>query len=251
MILALCGTMEGETLIRLLLQHQYRVLATVTTDYGAKCLGQHDGVKVLEGKLTEASLKELLTREEIQAIVDVTHPYAANISTMAIECAKAFHIPYFRYERRGVDLNQETRVLEAVDFAEAARLADTIGEKAFLTIGSNHLKTFVEVMGADRLVARVLPFSSIIRTCEAHGFTPDNIIAMKGPFSEEMNRMMFVQYGAKVVVTKDSGRAGGTEEKLRAAKALGIPVIVVKRPPVNYGRVFDDLEGLVSELLKN
>lgn len=249
MILALCGTIEGERLIKKLLENQYKIMATVTTEYGAKCLGAYGHqVQVLEGKLTELQIRELVSSQQIQGIVDVTHPFAMKISAMAMETAKAYGIPYLRYERARVQYNKDSLIQEAADFHEAARLAGTMGERIFLTIGSNHLGVFVNALGVNRLVARVLPFASIIKACEGYGFTPDNIIAMKGPFSEAMNRLMFTEYQAHVVVTKDSGRAGGTEEKLKAAKALHLPVIMVKRPEIDYGKAFDCIEDLIQQL---
>jgi len=94
-----------------------------------------------------------------------------------------------------------------------------------------------------------LPVSKVLLLCEELGLNPDNIIAMKGPFSEEMNRAMFAMQDVSVVVTKDSGGAGGTLDKIRAAKAAGIPVIVVKRPTIDYGEVYRDMLELINTLM--
>lgn len=248
MILALCGTVEGEQLVELLLKEKYSVLATVTTGYGAKCLGEHPSVEILRGKLTEAEIDKLVKDRKIQAIVDVTHPFAAQISSTAIKIAKANHIPYVRYERQKTKTKTDKLVFEVEDFQQAAELAKEISGTVFLTIGSNHLPAFIKEIDINQLVIRVLPLSNIIKACEEYGFSPDNIIAMKGPFTVEINRLMFLKHKASVVVTKDSGTAGGTEEKIEAAHDLGIPIIIVKRPQIDYGQAFDSLRELVNHL---
>lgn len=249
MILALCGTVEGAQLLQLLAERQLEVMATVTTDYGAKCLGDNPPARVLERKLSQGDLERLLSTENIEAIIDVTHPYATVISTMAIEASQAYGIPYYRYERKRTTWDGGTQVVEVESFSEAATLCKDIPGKIFLAIGSKHLSIFTAEIEVNRLIARVLPFGEIVKDCETLGFTPDNLIAMKGPFDEGINRWMFQRYQAAAVVTKDSGAAGGTIEKINAAKALGIPVILVGRPKIDYGYTFDSLRNLVDTVV--
>jgi len=246
MILALCGTIEGGQLLQLLAEKQMDVMATVTTDYGAKCLGENPQAKILEGKLTAPELEQLLRTGEIEAIIDVTHPYATVISTMAIEVSSTHGVPYYRYERKKTTFDDSVQVYGVESFPEAAALCNSIPGNIFLAIGSNHLPTFTAQLEVKRLIARVLPFGHIVKGCEDQGFTPDNLIAMKGPFDEAMNQWMFQRYQAAAVVTKDSGAAGGTIEKINAAKKMGIPVILVRRPGINYGKTFDSLQELVA-----
>ena len=64
--------------------------------------------------------------------------------------------------------------------------------------------------------------------------TPKEIVALQGPFSEELNIALYRQYGAEVVVTKNSGEIGGTDTKLTAARKLGLPVVMIDRPKLDY-----------------
>ena len=64
--------------------------------------------------------------------------------------------------------------------------------------------------------------------------TPKEIVALQGPFSEELNIALYRQYGADVVVTKNSGEIGGTDTKLTAARKLGLPVVMIDRPKLDY-----------------
>jgi precorrin-6A/cobalt-precorrin-6A reductase len=60
---------------------------------------------------------------------------------------------------------------------------------------------------------------------------------MQGPFSLELNRALFKQYGAEVVVTKNSGVVGGTDTKIAAALELALPVVVINRPREQEGAI--------------
>lgn len=250
MILALCGTTEGKVLVEALTKEGLQIIATVTTAYGGKLLKENASIEVIEEKLDKLRMETLIEERRITAIVDVTHPYAENISRLALEVSEVKGIPYFRYERQDAfsKETEEETFLWAENFSHAAKMAKDFEGKVFLTIGSNHLPMFLKEIKVDRLIARVLPLSKIVKTCEDYGFTPDNLIAMKGPFSEEMNQQMFKSYGASVVVTKDSGEAGGTEEKINAAKYLKIPVILVKRPSISYGKIYYDINEIVNKI---
>jgi precorrin-6A/cobalt-precorrin-6A reductase len=85
-------------------------------------------------------------------------------------------------------------------------------------------------MAGRRVVVRVLPDHQVIEKVRSMGVAPKDIVAMQGPFSKEMNRITFKMYNASVIVTKDSGRAGGTDTKIAAALQLKIPVVLIKRP---------------------
>ncbi|MCC5911100.1 MAG: cobalt-precorrin-6A reductase [Clostridiaceae bacterium] len=248
MILALCGTSEGTEVITELLKKDLKVIATVTTAYGANLLKKNSNIQVLEEKLNRDRLHQLLEEEPIKKVIDITHPYAENISKLALEVCREKKVTYLRYERPQGNYENENNIVMAEDFYDAADKAKEVRGKIFLTVGSNQLPIFTEKIPVKQLVARVLPMSNIIKKCEDQGFTPDNLIAMKGPFSEEINYHMFKVYDASIIITKDSGTAGGTEEKIHAAQALNIPIILVKRPQINYGEVFWDLEELMKRL---
>ncbi|AKL93583.1 cobalt-precorrin-6A reductase CbiJ [Clostridium aceticum] len=250
MILALCGTSEGRELVEKLLEKKLEVIATVTTTYGGQLLKKGFQVEVLEEKLDKDKMKELIEKKNIQQVVDITHPYAENISRLAMEVCREKKLFYFRYERPETQCYEEEgkKLYWANDFYHAANVAKDFEGKIFLTIGSNQLPIFTKEIEVNKLVARVLPLSSVIKGCEDQGFTPDNLIAMKGPFNKELNKQMFKAYEAAVVVTKDSGKAGGTEEKIAAAKELNIPVILVKKPSIAYGEVDHDIDALVNKI---
>ena len=81
----------------------------------------------------------------------------------------------------------------------------------------------------------MLSLPSVIEACRELGFEGKNLIAMQGPFSEEMNRAMLRQYDCRYLVTKDSGKAGGFPEKIQAAISCGAVPVIIGRPSGDTG----------------
>jgi len=73
-----------------------------------------------------------------------------------------------------------------------------------------------------------------------------NIIAMYGTFSKELNKYLIKDYGCDVIITKESGGSGGFKEKVYGALEAGTKVIVVERPKLNYPTCFDDVDELIN-----
>jgi precorrin-6A/cobalt-precorrin-6A reductase len=120
----------------------------------------------------------------------------------------------------------------APNHEEAARAACAFGKPILLTIGIRNLAPYVfEGKRAGlRIVARVLPVEASLEACREAGLADDSIIRARGPFSVEENRAALRRHGIGVLVTKDSGEAGGAPEKVEAANLEGCETIVVERP---------------------
>lgn len=127
--------------------------------------------------------------------------------------------------------------------AQAAAFLQTRQGNILLTTGAKELGAFA-ALEPDRLFPRVLPTHASLSACEDLGIPHRNILALQGPFSQEMNEAMLTQYQIRWLVTKDGGTAGGYEEKQAAAQARGVPVILIRRP-MDQGC---SLEELVGEL---
>ena len=242
-ILVLAGTADGRHIAEELHSRGFSVYATTVTEYGSKLFAE--GLRVLVGALSLDELKGLLVEKEIEAIVDATHPFARDISLIAMQACEAMGLKYIRYERAKDPGSVGGYVVRAKDYDRAEKVLSEF-DNIFLTIGSKNLDKFVHFLHrGKKLVARVLPDSTVIQRCEELGFGPDSIIAMKGPFSTDMNKMMFKEWGAKIVVTKDSGPAGGVIEKIEAAKDLRIPVILLERPDLNYHNIARNMRDIL------
>ena len=69
---------------------------------------------------------------------------------------------------------------------------------------------------------------------------------MQGPFSMEMNLALLHQTEAAYFVTKETGRAGGFEEKAEAAETAGAVLVVIGRPEENGESVEKVKEKLLA-----
>ena len=119
----------------------------------------------------------------------------------------------------------------AQDTEQAAHLLEEIEGNILLTTGSKELPAYRQVKGfAERFYPRVLPLANVVESCLALGIPAAHLIAMQGPFSQEMNLAMIRQWNISCLVTKESGKTGGVDQKLAAAKQAGISVLLIRRP---------------------
>ena len=116
------------------------------------------------------------------------------------------------------------------DAQQAAEAAARMEGNVLLTTGSHTLGVYVERIAPERLYARVLPTAASLAACESSGIPRSHIIAMQGPFSAQLNDALYAQLQIAVMVTKDSGEAGGVSEKVLPALSRGIHVIAIRRP---------------------
>ena len=230
MILVLAGTTEGREKAAALEKAGEQVIATTATEYGGELLRKNFKGEIISRPLESCELEKLIRERAIKRVVDATHPYAEQISTNARRACLSTEVPYERIERNSLKYSGEAAVIEAEDAAEAAGIAAAYRGNIFLTIGSRKLQFFSGAIDPEHLVVRILPLGASLEKCLDLGIPPKNIIAMQGPFDEELNRLLLRRYDATVLVTKESGTAGGTAEKIRAACSLGLPVILITRP---------------------
>jgi precorrin-6A/cobalt-precorrin-6A reductase len=278
MILLLGGTSDAPPMAEALAAAGYRVLVSKATDTP---LGLEQNPRILRrsGPLDDQGLSDLIRRRGIRAIVDATHPYATAIRTRASQAAAAAGIPYLSFVRAPAVTAGQPGLEMAPDHAAAATAAfahrrpgdcpDFRGHHAqhgrengtvpfyarravLLTTGANHLLPYAEAsrQTGTTLVVRVLGNPSSLEACSQAGIPESCVLAGRGPFSVEENRRQIRAHGIGVLVTKDSGRAGGTLEKLEAARLEGARVVVIQRPRIGSSRHFDQIEALVAELLR-
>jgi precorrin-6A/cobalt-precorrin-6A reductase len=250
-IMVIAGTKDARDIIGELLKMQAEVLATVTTSYGRELLEDRPGIRVHEGKLDFAGITGLVRENSISCIVDASHPFAKEVSMNAIRSCEETGTAYLRFERKNTSAEGST-VIRVKSFEEAAEAAGKFDGNILLTIGSNHINVFAKRIPGykTRLYARILPDSRMVAKCEEAGLSAGQIIAIKGPFSEELNTEMLKYCNAAVMVTKESGETGGTDQKLEAAAKLGIPVVLVERPDIEYPQMASSINEVVEFVKK-
>lgn len=251
MILVLAGTLDGRELALRLKETGQPVMVSVISEYG-RSLAEVPGIYVHTGTLTVEGMQDLIAKQNIRAIVDASHPYAVNGSLNAMKACELAGITYIRYERAEVCMPVYEQVHMAADAAQAAKLAADLGRVIFLTTGSRTLKTFKDepLLTGCRLIARVLPQPDVIQECIDLGFNPGDIVAIKGPFSQQLNTVLFKEYGAEVIITKNSGAIGGADTKIAAAIELNLPIVVIGRPEISYQNLCRTQEQVLNMINK-
>lgn len=248
MILVLGGTSDALEVAAAIFSIRPDVMVSTATEYGSQVsLGRFAG-KIVSGKMDQHALRAFIVEQKISCVVDVSHPYAENISRTAIAVCQELAVRYCRYERLAVAA-EDGQIITCADFTAAGLLAESLPGNIFMTIGKNHIAQVLEkISDHSRVKVRVLPQSETILELEKMGLNADHIIAIKGPFSEEMNYLMFRESGAAVLLTKDSGTQGGTDQKIEAARRLGLKIILISRPEIEYPNKFSDQDDLLDYL---
>ncbi len=250
MIFLLGGTTETAAVAGALAAAGRRVLVSMATDVPLD-VGSHPNITRRRGRLDAAAMAAVVRAEQVRAVVDVSHPYAVELRATARRVAREAGIPYLTFVRPQA-FGAAEGICLAADHAEAARLACAPGRPVLLTVGSRNVAVYAREAERHKvpLIARVLPHGDSVGACLAAGLPRDRIVTGRGPFDVETNRELIRRFSVGVVVTKDSGEAGGFPAKQEAARLESCLMIVVGRAPREQDNTFDSLEDLVMSVKK-
>lgn len=173
-------------------------------------------------------LATYLVQENIDVLVDATHPFAARIAANARQAADSAGVPRLVLDRPAWALPDDAAVTVVPSLDAAAAVVSGLSKRAFLTVGRDSLASFSEVTGVWFLV----------RLIEA----PDGPLALKDyavttgrpPFDEDAERALIRDNAIDCVIAKNAGGAA-TAAKITAAVAEGLPIILIDRPPSEPG----------------
>lgn len=223
-ILIFGGTTEGRELAEYCAERGISALSSVTTEMAAELLPKNSAVTV--GRLDKERMIELM-RGGFTLVIDATHPYAVEASANIKAACAAVGVPGFRVIREGeADFGEVVR-----DTGELIERLNSSSGAVLSTLGSKEAAALTAVRDFQKRVwLRILPNAENVERCAALGFDRAKIIAEKGPFSMEQNIFHIKKSGAAVLITKNSGAAGGYPEKAAAARECGIELITLGRP---------------------
>ncbi len=246
MILLLGGTSESNSISKFLVERGYPVLISTATPHGAS-LARETGAQTLCGRMDSEDMRRLLEARGIRVLVDASHPFAENVSKNARLACERCNTGYIRFTRKEEALPDSPLIHPVGSYREAAELSVKLGNTIFLATGSKTAEIFIAASraGGKRLIIRVLPDAAVISWLLEKEVKAGDIVAMQGPFGFELNMALLRQYRADVLVTKESGAEGGLKQKLDAAVALQMPVVLIRRPPEPEDAVFTPDELLI------
>lgn len=241
-ILLIGGTTESAALAKAIAKLELPCTVTVTTAAAQALYPKTPLLEIWVGRLDGDCLKSFLDEQQIAAILDASHPYAVEVSKMAIEVATQRQLPYLRWERLIIDEPANSSQVIYLDSFEKLLEENYLHQqRVLLTVGYKALPLFCSWHEKSTLFARILPAVASLEIAIASGFSSDRIIALRPPLKIDLEKALWHYWDISLVVTKASGIAGGEDVKRVVAAELGIPLIVITRPVVNYPRQTSDL----------
>lgn len=239
MIWIIGGTSESRRLINRI-KDLNNYIVTVATESGEEFF---QGTRFYMGRMDYDDMLDFVSKNHISIIVDLSHPYAKVVTENARKVAKEKNIKYIRYIRNKVIHNSKGIYLKSYEetYDYIAKIKGTV----FFTTGSKNIGDFEKVRGENRFIYRILPALESIKICKKNDIKLKDIVAVLGPFSVEYNKIMFNEYDADYVVMKDSGKEGGTLDKIRACEELAITPIIIGRKTEDGFHSLDSIEKII------
>ena len=204
-----------------------------------------------------AGLVDWLTDNKVDAVVEATHPFAATMTEHAVEAARVVGVDLLVLRRAGWREQAGDRWTWVDSVEEAAQLLPELGSRAFLTIGRQGLGTFAAASGGGDQVAStggtphaITRVWMLARCVDPPEPVPTwcELLLDRGPYDVQAELELLREQRIDVLVTKDSG-GSMTSAKLEAARELGIPVVVIRRPSLPPGvAVVETVDQVVSWL---
>jgi precorrin-6A/cobalt-precorrin-6A reductase len=235
-VLVLGGTREGRELAEALHRSGIPVVSSLA--------GRVRNPRVPHGEVRvggfggASGLTRWLTDRRPEAVVDATHPFAAQISAAAVSACRDAGVPLLRLERPRWRERPGDRWHRAPDLAQAAALIPRLGSRVLLTTGRQGVAAFAPVTSAWFLIRCLQePEPPLPPSCR--------ILVDRGPYTLRGELDLMREHRIDLLVTKESG-GRDTQAKLDAARELGLPVIVVARPSSSAAAAVDDVGAALS-----
>lgn len=168
-------------------------------------------------------LTDYLRDNHIAAAIDATHPFARRMGWNAAEAAGAAGIPLLRYERPAWTPQAGDNWTMVDDWAQATAILRRSAKRVFLALGRQELAPFTELTDIAFVIRAVEPPDAAIKFIDAE------IVLARGPFRLDDERALLQSRRIDCIVCKNSG-GSATDAKLQAARELGIPVVMQRRP---------------------
>lgn len=190
-------------------------------------------------------LAAYLKENAIGLLVDATHPYAARISTNAAEAAGEAGATIVALRRPGWERVEGDRWSEIDDVPAAVAALGQAPRHVFLTLGRQEVAAFEAAPQHHYLVRSVDPVDPPLAVPDAQ------YILARGPFETADELALLERHGIDAVVSKNSG-GSATYGKIAAARALGVEVVMVRRPrlpDVPSAPTVHDLVSMATHML--
>jgi precorrin-6A/cobalt-precorrin-6A reductase len=188
-----------------------------------------------------AGLADYLATQNIDALIDATHPYATIISASARTAARQTAVPFVVLRRPPWTALPGDRWTELNDVKAAVHAIGQLPRRVFVALGRNDLEPFTSAPQHRYLFRSVDPIDPPLKLPHAA------YVTARGPFSEADDRALMTAHGIDVVIAKNSG-GQAAYGKIAAARALGVEVILLQRPPAPPGSTVETVADAIAWL---
>ena len=241
-ILVFGGTTEGKQVAKYLdeLNIQYFYSTKTKVPFLGKGIPIH-------GELTTKKIDEFCHKEKISCIINASHPFAEQLhqTVLAIQT----QIPLIRFERSFTEKVQHPLVHYVNSFEEAISLFEEKKFKSLLALSGVQTIIKLKPYWENHLTwFRILDRDSSREIARKSGFPSDKLL-YGYPQDEEEEIHLFKNLEPSVVLTKESGINGKLDQKIAAALAVKIPIVVLSKPELSERYILinslDELTGLL------
>jgi precorrin-6A/cobalt-precorrin-6A reductase len=171
----------------------------------------------------EQGLIDYLRDHQIDLVIDATHPFARQISGNAATAIAVSGLPFLIFERSAWQTTPDDHWIEVPDHNAAADLLPNLAQRVFLTIGRQEVGLYAHLTNLWFLMRSIDP-------PDPTTMPPGELLLAKGPFDLAAERELLLKYNIQAIVSKNSG-GSATYAKILAARELGLPVVMIQRPP--------------------
>lgn len=258
MIGLILGTSEGKKILSLLNQFTEDIFVSTATEYGGELLKEYKYKVLNTTPLDIEGLKHVIKKYNIDIFVDGSHPYALIVTENLKKACNDMNINYLRYERPSVvdkylydkngELIKDNNVVVVNSYEELLPYLKNLQGNILNTTGSRNIKKIIDFNLENRIIHRVLPTLKVMEELDHLKILPENIVAIKGPISYELNIAFIKECNAQAILMKDSGVQGGTDEKIRATIDSNIKAYVIGRKKEQGINIFSKEEDLVKQI---
>lgn len=186
-------------------------------------------------------LADYLNAGGFNLLIDATHPYAARISANAAEASLHSGVPLIALRRSGWERQEGDRWIEVESVEAAVAAVGNQPRRAFLALGRQELLPFESAPQHEYLVRSVDPVEPPLDLPNIRYLTA------RGPFNEADEKALLADSGIEVIVSKNSGGAA-SYGKIAAARALGLQVVMIRRPVLPEVHSYLTVETLLAHV---
>ena len=226
MILVFGGTTEGRM--------ASQVLEEAGTAYYYSTRGSSQELELVHGirlfgAMESNDIVAFCRNKDVRLLVDAAHPFAQNMHRNIVTAAMELQVPVIRFERQYAPHTDDVEWCESYDDAiskmHQAGISSLLALTGVQTIGK--LKGFWQQ--TNNCWFRILNREESMHIAEQEGFPSNKLVY----FEKDDTAELIQRFHPQAIITKESGRSGGFEEKIKAAKASGVQLFVVCRPPID------------------